>query len=56
MRRRTAKGAVSLGDHWNRTGVLNNIDIQFYNAGGVLFGVKEYVPALMKYMRSTMRS
>jgi sulfide:quinone oxidoreductase len=37
-------------DHWNRKGVLNNIDINFYNAGGVLFGVKEYVPALMKYI------
>jgi sulfide:quinone oxidoreductase len=23
-----------------------NIDIQFMNAGGVLFGVKDYVPAL----------
>jgi sulfide:quinone oxidoreductase len=22
----------------------------FYNAGGVLFGVKEYVPALMEYI------
>jgi sulfide:quinone oxidoreductase len=37
-------------DHWNRTGVLKNIDINFYNAGGVLFGVKEYVPALMQYI------
>jgi sulfide:quinone oxidoreductase len=37
-------------DHWRRAGVLNNIDINFYNAGGVLFGVKEYVPALMKYI------
>jgi sulfide:quinone oxidoreductase len=37
-------------DHWNRTGVLKNIDINFYNAGGVLFGVKEYVPALMEYI------
>lgn len=38
------------GDHWYRTGVLKDIDIQFYNAGAVLFGVKEYVPALMKYI------
>ena len=37
-------------DHWNRNGRLNNIDIAFYNAGGVLFGVKEYVPALMSYI------
>ena len=38
------------GDAWHRRGVLNNIDIQFMNAGGVLFGVKDYVPALMKYV------
>jgi len=37
-------------DHWARSGVLNNIDTAFYNAGGVLFGVKDYVPALMKYV------
>jgi sulfide:quinone oxidoreductase len=39
------------GDHWFRTGVLKNIDIQFMNAGGVLFGVKDYVPALMEYVK-----
>lgn len=38
------------GDAWFRNGALKNIDIQFMNAGGVLFGVKEYVPALMKYI------
>lgn len=37
-------------DHWHRGGDLKNIDIEFYNAGGVLFGVKEYVPALMEYI------
>jgi len=37
-------------DHWLRSGVLNNIEIDFFNAGDVLFGVKEYVPALMKYI------
>lgn len=37
-------------DHWLRTGLLGKTDVQFYNAGGVLFGVKEYVPALMKYI------
>jgi sulfide:quinone oxidoreductase len=37
-------------DHWRRTGVLDRIDIQFMNAGGVLFGVKEYVPALQSYV------
>jgi sulfide:quinone oxidoreductase len=38
------------GDAWFRRDVLKNIDIQFMNAGGVLFGVKDYVPALMKYI------
>ncbi|AUH34716.1 bifunctional protein tyrosine phosphatase family protein/NAD(P)/FAD-dependent oxidoreductase [Paracoccus tegillarcae] len=37
-------------DAWFRRKVLGNIDIQFMNAGGVLFGVKDYVPALMKYI------
>jgi sulfide:quinone oxidoreductase len=36
--------------HWERQGVLKDIKIDFFNAGGVLFGVKEYVPALMKYI------
>ena len=38
-------------DHWQRTGVLKNIDIQFCNAGAVLFGVADYVPALMEYVK-----
>jgi sulfide:quinone oxidoreductase len=38
-------------DHWHRTGVLKNIDIDFCNAGGVLFGVKDYVPALESYVK-----
>lgn len=37
-------------DHWRRQGVLPNIEVEFHNAGGVLFGVKEYVPALMEYV------
>ena len=38
------------GDAWFRRGALKDIDIHFNNAGGVLFGVKDYVPALMKYV------
>ncbi|MDA5559006.1 bifunctional protein tyrosine phosphatase family protein/NAD(P)/FAD-dependent oxidoreductase [Shimia sp. MMG029] len=38
------------GDAWHRNGRLKNIDIQFMNAGGVLFGVKDYVPALSQYV------
>src|SRR3546814_15195496 len=37
-------------DAWLDRGVLGNIDVEFRNAGGVLFGVKEYVPALMEYV------
>ncbi|WP_372573556.1 TIGR01244 family sulfur transferase [Ruegeria jejuensis] len=39
------------GDAWFRNGALKDIDIQFMNAGGVLFGVKDYVPALEKYVK-----
>src|SRR3569623_1533090 len=39
-------------DHWRRNGVLDKIDIQFFNPGAVLFGVADYVPALMEYVRS----
>jgi sulfide:quinone oxidoreductase len=37
-------------DHWYRSGRLKDIEIDFYNAGAVLFGVKYYVPALMEYI------
>ncbi|WP_197918247.1 bifunctional protein tyrosine phosphatase family protein/NAD(P)/FAD-dependent oxidoreductase [Thiosulfatihalobacter marinus] len=36
--------------NWERMGTLGDIDVQFMNAGGVLFGVKDYVPALMEYV------
>ncbi len=38
-------------DAWRRRGVLKNIDVSFHNAGAVLFGVKDYVPALMEYVK-----
>ncbi|WP_128891070.1 FAD/NAD(P)-binding oxidoreductase [Erythrobacter sp. HKB08] len=37
-------------DHWLRSGVLGDIEVEFRNAGGVLFGVQDYVPALMEYV------
>ena len=37
-------------DAWRRRGILKDVDVTFHNAGGALFGVKEYVPALMKYV------
>lgn len=36
--------------HWRQKGCLADINIQFYNTGGVLFGVQDYVPALMSYV------
>jgi sulfide:quinone oxidoreductase len=37
-------------DYWQRQGLLKNIAVDFYHAGAVLFGVKEFVPALQNYM------
>ncbi|POP51957.1 bifunctional protein tyrosine phosphatase family protein/NAD(P)/FAD-dependent oxidoreductase [Zhongshania marina] len=39
------------GDHWYKNQDINNINIEFYNAGAVLFGVADYVPALMEYVK-----
>ena len=36
---------------WERTGALKNIDVEFDNAGAVLFGVADFVPALMTYVK-----
>ncbi len=38
------------GDHWFSNGMIDDVQIEFYNAGAVLFGVKEYVPALQTYI------
>lgn len=38
-------------DHWRRSSSLPDIEVEFHSAGAVLFGVKEYVPALMDYVR-----
>jgi sulfide:quinone oxidoreductase len=37
-------------DHWKRGGVLDQIKIEFCSSGTVLFGVSDYVPALMEYI------
>jgi sulfide:quinone oxidoreductase len=37
-------------DAWLEAGVLGDIEVEFRNAGGVLFGVEAYVPALMEYV------
>jgi sulfide:quinone oxidoreductase len=38
-------------DHWRRTGRLEDIEVGFHTAGAVLFGVADYVPALMEYVK-----
>ena len=37
-------------DHWFKSGKLKDINVEFYNSGGALFGVAAYVPALMEYI------
>ena len=37
-------------DYWRQSGALKNIDVSFCNAGGVLFGVADFVPALQRYI------
>ncbi|GLK73193.1 TIGR01244 family phosphatase [Ancylobacter dichloromethanicus] len=38
-------------DIWRGAGVLPRMQVEFHNAGGVLFGVPAYVPALMDYVK-----
>lgn len=38
-------------DHWRRSGRLDAIDVNFHTAAPVLFGVADYVPALMEYVK-----
>ncbi|QXI17795.1 NAD(P)/FAD-dependent oxidoreductase [Pseudomonas hamedanensis] len=37
-------------DHWRRSAVLHNINVEFNLAGAALFGVATFVPPLMKYI------
>lgn len=39
-------------DHWRGNGALKDISVGFHNAGPTLFGVKEFVPPLMKYVET----
>ncbi len=38
-------------DHWLRNHHLDKIDVEFNTAGAVLFGVADFVPSLMKYVK-----
>ena len=46
------KAMYLAADAWRRRGCLDSMEIDFLNAGAVLFGVKEFVPSLMKYVES----
>ena len=37
--------------YWEKQGVLDKINVEFDNAGGVLFGVATFVPPLMEYVK-----
>lgn len=37
-------------DHWHKQSTLKDITVEFYNTGETLFGIEEYVPALMQYI------
>ncbi len=36
---------------WEKQGLLKNIEVEFHNAGAVLFGVPTFVPPLMEYVK-----
>ena len=38
-------------DHWFRHSTLKNTSVEFLNAGPVLFGIADYVPPLMEYIK-----
>ncbi|XWN34148.1 MAG: TIGR01244 family sulfur transferase [Devosia sp.] len=44
------KAMYLAADEWRRTGRLKDIDVEFLNAGAVLFGVKDFVPTLQRYI------
>jgi sulfide:quinone oxidoreductase len=39
-------------DTWRRSNLLGQTKVSFFNAGGALFGVPAYVPALMEYIKT----
>jgi sulfide:quinone oxidoreductase len=45
------KAMYLCADHWTRNGALANIDVKFCSAGGAIFGVADFVPALMEYVK-----
>jgi sulfide:quinone oxidoreductase len=46
------KAMYLASDHWRRSGRLDDIDVSFNASAPALFGVQEYVPALMEYVEA----
>ena len=46
------KAMYLAADAWKRRGVLGDVEIEFRTATPALFGVKDYVPALMEYVKA----
>ncbi len=46
------KAMYLAADHWRSKGVLQQMDIHYCSAAGVLFHVPDYVPALMSYIQA----
>ncbi len=51
VRRAPQKAMYLSCDHWLREGVLQGIEVEFDLAGAALFGVADFVPPLMEYVR-----
>ncbi|NHZ82696.1 TIGR01244 family phosphatase [Massilia sp. CCM 8695] len=46
------KAMYLAADHWKRGGLLDQVQVDFCSAAPALFGVPEYVPALMEYVNA----
>lgn len=46
------KAMYLAADYWRNQAALTRIDVDFCTAGSTLFGVADYVPALMDYVRA----
>lgn len=45
------KALYMSADWWLKEGVLNSIETEFCSAGGALFGVADFIPPLMQYIK-----
>jgi sulfide:quinone oxidoreductase len=45
------KAMYLCADHWFKKHRINDIKVNFYNSAAVLFGVADYIPALLPYIK-----